>query len=108
MIDAKTFRLDGRLALVTGSSAGIGLAVARGLAEAGAAVVLNGRDGGRLEAAAGTLRAEGHRVHMARFDTCDAGAVQGEVARIEADSRFFPSRILLHQICVSGGGQGVR
>ena len=86
MIDAKTFRLDGRLALVTGSSAGIGLAVARGLAEAGAAVVLNGRDGGRLEAAAGTLRAEGHRVHMARFDTCDAGAVQGEVARIEAEA----------------------
>ena len=37
-------QLDGRLALVTGSSAGIGLGVARGLAQAGAAVVLNGRE----------------------------------------------------------------
>jgi gluconate 5-dehydrogenase len=37
MITADTFRLDGRLALVTGSSAGIGLGVARGLAQAGAA-----------------------------------------------------------------------
>lgn len=43
MIDAATFRLDGRLALGTGSSAGIGLALARGLAQAGARVVLNGR-----------------------------------------------------------------
>jgi gluconate 5-dehydrogenase len=48
MIDASTFRLDGRLALVTGSSTGIGLAIARGLAQAGAAVVLNARDGERL------------------------------------------------------------
>ena len=37
MIDAQTFRLDGRIALVTGSSAGIGQAIARGLAQAGAA-----------------------------------------------------------------------
>ncbi len=39
------FDLAGKTALVTGSSAGLGLAMARGLAEAGAAVVLNGRDG---------------------------------------------------------------
>lgn len=85
MIDAKNFRLDGRLALVTGSSAGIGLAIARGLAEAGAAVVLNGRDAGRLEAAAAALGGEGHRVHRACFDTSDAAAVHAEVARIERD-----------------------
>ena len=84
MIDAKTFRLDGRLALVTGSSAGIGMAIARGLAEAGAAVVLNGRDAAKLEVTAGTLRDAGHHVHVARFDTADAAAVQAEVARIEA------------------------
>ena len=43
MITANTFRLDGRLALVTGSSSGIGLALARGLGQAGAALLLNGR-----------------------------------------------------------------
>ena len=40
MITADTFRLDGRVALVTGSSTGIGLALARGLAQAGATAVV--------------------------------------------------------------------
>eukprot|EP01132_Coremiostelium_polycephalum_P020417 gene20417-24252_t len=44
-----SFRLDGRLALITGSSAGIGLAIARGLAQAGARVVLNGRNRSTLQ-----------------------------------------------------------
>ncbi len=55
------FDLGGRLALVTGSSAGLGYAIAQGLAQAGARVVLNGRDPARLAAAAGvdpTRRAE--------------------------------------------------
>ena len=48
------FDISGRTALVTGSSRGIGFALARGLAEAGCTVVLNGRDGDRLtEVAAG-------------------------------------------------------
>jgi gluconate 5-dehydrogenase len=49
------FDLTGRTALITGASQGLGLAMARGLAQAGAAVVLNGRDAGRLEAAAVAL-----------------------------------------------------
>ncbi len=53
------FDLTGRIALVTGSSQGIGLALAHGLAEAGAYVVLNGRDGGKLEAARAELAAAG-------------------------------------------------
>jgi gluconate 5-dehydrogenase len=85
VIDARTFRLDGRLALVTGSSTGIGLALARGLAQAGAAVVLNGRDQARLAAAATGLRAEGHTVHESAFDATDAAAVQAAVDALERD-----------------------
>ena len=85
MIDAKTFRLDGRLALVTGSSAGIGLAISRGLAQAGAAVVLNGRDVGRLESTRAALAGEGLIVHARGFDVCDAPAVEAAVAAIEGE-----------------------
>ena len=83
MMDASTFRLDGRLALVTGSSAGIGLALARGLAQAGAAVVLNGRQADKLEAAAQTLRAEGHTVHVRSFDVTEPEQVRAAVQDIE-------------------------
>lgn len=85
MITAATFRLDGRLALVTGSSAGIGLALARGLGQAGAALVLNGRDGPRLAAAVAMLRAEGLVVHEAGFDVTDFAASEAAVAHIEAE-----------------------
>jgi NAD(P)-dependent dehydrogenase (short-subunit alcohol dehydrogenase family) len=50
--------LTGKRALVTGSSQGIGLAIATGLARAGASVVLTGRDPGRLDGAADRLRAD--------------------------------------------------
>ena len=84
MITADTFRLDGRLALVTGSSSGIGLAIARGLGQAGASVVLNGRDLAKLTAVADTLLAEGLSVHLAAFDVTDGAAVDVAVASIEA------------------------
>jgi gluconate 5-dehydrogenase len=84
MITADTFRLDGRLALVTGSSSGIGLALARGLGQAGAALVLNGRDQAKLAATAATLRAEGINVHEAAFDVTDGDASEAAVAHIEA------------------------
>jgi gluconate 5-dehydrogenase len=84
LIDAATFRLDGRLALVTGSSTGIGLALATGLAEAGARVVLNARNAERVEAAATALRAQGHDAQALPFDVCDEHAVDGAVAHIEA------------------------
>lgn len=83
-ITAATFRLDGRIALVTGSSTGIGLALARGLAQAGATVVLNGRDPARLEAARARLAAEGLAVRASAFDVCDAAAVEAAVTAIEA------------------------
>ena len=43
------FSLDGRVALITGASRGLGLAMAEGLAEAGAAVIANGRNADTLE-----------------------------------------------------------
>jgi gluconate 5-dehydrogenase len=85
MITAQTFRLDGRIALVTGSSAGIGLALARGLGQAGATLVLNGRDTARLEASVAALRAEGLNVQASAFDVTDAAATEAAVAAIEAD-----------------------
>jgi gluconate 5-dehydrogenase len=80
------FNLAGRIALVTGSSAGIGLALARGLAAAGAQVVLNARDEGKLAAAAADLRAEGANVQCAAFDVTDAAAVEAGIARIEQET----------------------
>ena len=85
MITAQTFRLDGRLAFVTGSSAGIGLGLARGLAQAGASLVLNGRDATKLRATAAALRAEGFDVHERAFDVTDSAAVKANVDSIERD-----------------------
>jgi gluconate 5-dehydrogenase len=85
MITTQTFRLDGRLALVTGSSAGIGLALARGLAQAGAAIVLNGRDAAKLAQTSALLAAEGFTVHARAFDVTQRDAVDANVAAIEAE-----------------------
>jgi len=79
------FDLKGRRALVTGSSQGIGLALARGLAEHGATLVLNGRDRSKLEAAAAALRDAGHLVDVADFDVTDAEAVKDGVDQIERE-----------------------
>lgn len=79
------FDLGGRRALVTGSSQGIGLALAEGLAAHGAEVVLNGRDGGRLEAAAEALRSAGRRAGVAAFDVTDPEAVAAGVGAVERD-----------------------
>ena len=77
------FQLDKRLALITGSSGGIGLALARGLCQAGATVVLNGRDEVKLTAAQAVLQAEDLSTHVCPFDVTDAAAVQAAVDSIE-------------------------
>ena len=79
------FDLTGRLALVTGSAKGIGFGLARGLGQAGAHVVLNGRDRTRLAKAAETLRGEGLGIDVAPFDATDHVAVAAAVERIESD-----------------------
>ena len=88
------FDLSGRTALITGSSQGLGFAIARGLAQAGAAIVLNGRDEAKLAAAATTLRGEGARVTTAAFDVTDGGASAAAVASVEAD--FGPIHVLVN------------
>jgi gluconate 5-dehydrogenase len=80
------FSLRGRRALVTGSSQGIGFALARGLAAAGAAVILNGRGVERLSAAAEILRGEGAAIEEAAFDVTDSRAVKAAIERIEAET----------------------
>jgi gluconate 5-dehydrogenase len=90
----KQFDLSGKVALVTGSSAGIGLALAQGLAGAGAAVVLNARRADKLQAAAQALREQGATVHERAFDVTDARAVADAVATIE--STIGPIDILVN------------
>jgi gluconate 5-dehydrogenase len=91
---SRLFDLTGRLALVTGSSKGIGLALARALGQAGATVVLNARDATRLEAARAELAAAGIQAHACAFDVTDAQAVDAAIARIE--SEIAPIDILVN------------
>ncbi|WP_170771643.1 SDR family oxidoreductase [Ruegeria lacuscaerulensis] len=82
------FDLTGKTALVTGSSQGIGFALARGLAEAGASVVLNGRDTTKLDAAVAKLAGEGHSVTALPFDATDHAAVKAAVDGYEGTGQI--------------------
>ncbi|KHQ49866.1 SDR family oxidoreductase [Mameliella alba] len=81
---SQLFSLADRRALVTGSSQGIGYALARGLAEAGAKIVLNGRDAGKLTKAAESLRGTGATVRELAFDATDHDAVRKAIDGFEA------------------------
>ncbi len=76
------FNLSGKRALVTGSSQGIGFALAQGLAEAGASLVLNGRDTAKLTDAAARLPG----AQVLAFDATDGAAVRAAVDRFEAET----------------------
>ena len=69
------FDLSGRTALITGSSRGLGRAMVEGLASAGAAVVINGTDASRVEAAVAELRGAGHQADGAVFDITDEAGI---------------------------------
>ncbi|MFM0418241.1 glucose 1-dehydrogenase [Paraburkholderia aromaticivorans] len=79
------FDLTGRRALVTGSSTGIGYALAKGLAGAGAELILNGRNVARLAEAVSRLRDEGATVHAASFDVTSADDVEKAIGGIERE-----------------------
>lgn len=87
---ARQFDLTGRVALITGASRGLGAAMARGLAQAGASVILAGRDATTLEAQAAALRADGLDARISAFDVTDGPAVEAAV------QAMGPIDILVH------------
>jgi 3-oxoacyl-[acyl-carrier protein] reductase len=95
-----------RVAIVTGGTRGIGRAVARGLGGDGFAVVVTGRDGGRVEAAAGELRASGARIHGVVADMSRGEDVQRLVA--ETQEQFGRIDLLVNNAGVTRDGLLVR
>jgi gluconate 5-dehydrogenase len=79
------FDLTGRVALVTGSYQGLGLAIARGLGVAGATVVLNGRNEGKLREAIAALSGEGLQVSGCCFDVSKAAQMQDKIPTLERE-----------------------
>jgi 2-deoxy-D-gluconate 3-dehydrogenase len=77
------FELAGRVAIVTGGNGGIGLGMARGLAAQGAAVLIAGRDAGKLATAEAELAAAGARVASFAGDLASDGVPQAMVAAAE-------------------------
>lgn len=77
------FDLSGKTALVTGSSRGLGLVMARALGLAGASVILNGRNAETLNLAAAELQADGIDCRPSVFDVCDEAGIRTAVAEIE-------------------------
>jgi gluconate 5-dehydrogenase len=79
------FSLKGRVALVTGSSRGLGFAMAEALGKAGAKIVLNGRDKAALDERAKTLKSAGIDTVIAAFDVTDEKTVVDAIAKIGRD-----------------------
>lgn len=97
MSNLTMFNLAGKRALITGSSQGIGFALARGLGAAGAEIILNGRDETKLASAAKSLEGEGIKVSTLAFDVTDHEGVRTAVdAFIEKHGAI--------DICVNNAG----
>jgi len=90
---AGLFSLDGRIAVVTGGSSGIGAAMAAALARAGTRVVLVARDAGRLEVAAASMRGGGE-VAWVSADLAERPMIAR--AADEAEAAFGPPDILVN------------
>jgi gluconate 5-dehydrogenase len=90
------FRLDGKRALITGGSRGLGRAMAQALAEAGADLVLVGREADRLQTAGRELTALGRRVDLITSDIATPDAAQQMCSRALAD--LGPIHILINNV----------
>lgn len=88
------FSVEGKRILITGSSRGIGLTLARGLAEAGAHVILNGTKAATLSLAEENLREEGYTVHSCLFDVTDETGIDTAVGKIERE--IGPIEVLIN------------
>jgi gluconate 5-dehydrogenase len=95
---AELFDLTGRLALVTGASHGLGMAVAKGLARAGARIVINGRSEERLRSALEEYRRSGVAAQAYRFDVSQEAEVGEQIGRIEKE--HGPLDILVNNAAV--------
>jgi gluconate 5-dehydrogenase len=95
------FRLDGRRALITGSSSGIGFALARALGQAGASLVLNGRNAAKLQEAVKQLQSEGLKAEASLFDVTDSHSVAHAVDALEASGQSI-------DILVNNAGMQIR
>jgi gluconate 5-dehydrogenase len=96
------FDLTGKIALVTGSGQGLGFTIARGLGEAGATLILNGRNEEKLERAVVTLSAAGHQVTGCAFDVSNARQVQEKIPHLE--KAIGPIHILVNNAGIQRRG----
>jgi len=97
----KMFDLSGRVAIVTGGNGGIGLGMASGLAEAGADVVIVGRNTDKNASAVATIEAAGGKAMAVETDVCNEAAVARMVETVVAE------RGAIH-ILVNNAGTSVR
>jgi 2-deoxy-D-gluconate 3-dehydrogenase len=95
------FNLEGKIALVTGGNGGIGLGMARGLAQAGATVVIAGRDEAKSGAAVESLRREGLKADAIAADVTDESCVTALFRELE-------SRHAALHILVNNAGTSIR
>lgn len=79
------FDLTGQVALITGATHGLGMAMAKALGNAGATLVINGNTPAKMEAALENYRQEGYKVHGYLFDVTNESAVKESVALVERE-----------------------
>jgi len=79
------FDLSGKRAFVTGATHGLGMAMAKGLAEAGAELIINGTTPSRMEKAVEEYESEGHTVHSFIFDVTDEEQAEKHIDKVEQD-----------------------
>lgn len=94
MYEQGLFSLTGKRVLITGSSRGLGLVLAKGMAEVGAEIILNGRDTDALGAAAKSLADNGAKVSALAFDVTSPDSI--EQAIDHAETQIGPIDVLIN------------